>query len=117
MYLGVCGVFALCSIWTDLSIPDQMSKVTTLLQTEGSSIGDVTGSGALMLAFALLGLLCTVVTTYFSAKVGAGLAMRVRGAVFDKTLDFSPEDMGSFSTSSLITRCTNDIVRIQTLFA
>ena len=117
MFLGVCGVFALCSIWTDMSIPAQMSRVTTLLQTEGSTVSDVTGNGARMLLFALLGLLCTVATTYFSARVGAGLAMRVRGAVFDKTLDFSPEDSVNFSTSSLITRCTNDIVRIQTLFA
>ncbi len=117
MFLGICGVFALCSIWTDMSIPDQMSKVTTLLQTEGSTVSDVTGNGVRMLLFALLGLLCTVATTYFSARVGAGLAMRVRGAVFDKTLDFSPEDSVHFSTSSLITRCTNDIVRIQTLFA
>ena len=117
MFLGLCGVFALCSIWTDMSIPDQMSKVTTLLQTEGSTVSDVTGNGVRMLLFALLGLLCTVATTYFSARVGAGLAMRVRGAVFDKILDFSPEDSVHFSTSSLITRCTNDIVRIQTLFA
>ena len=117
MFLGICGVFALCSIWTDMSIPDQMSKVTTLLQTEGSTVSDVTDNGVRMLLFALLGLLCTVATTYFSARVGAGLAMRVRGAVFDKTLDFSPEDSVNFSTSSLITRCTNDIVRIQTLFA
>lgn len=117
LFLGVCGVFALCSIWTDMSIPDQMSKVTTLLQTEGSTVSDVAGSGVLMLVFALIGLLCTVAMTYFSARVGAGMAMRVRGAVFDKTLAFSPEDSAKFSTSSLITRCTNDIVRIQSVFA
>ncbi len=116
-FLGICALFALLSIWTDMSIPDQMGVITTKLQTEGSTISDVTGSGLLMLLYALLGLLGTIITTYFSAKVGAGLATRIRGAIFDKVLDFSMEDMGAFSTSSLITRCTNDIMNVQSVFA
>lgn len=117
IFLAICAVFALLSIWTDISIPDRMGEITGLLQREESAVSDVIMSGAWMLFFALLGLICTIATTYFSARVGAGMSMRIRGAVFSRTLDFSMEDMGDFSTSSLITRCTNDIVRIQTFFA
>ena len=110
-------IMALSSIYTDMSIPSQMSKVTTLIQTPDTTIEDIAAEGLMMIAYAFIGLMFSVIMMFLSAKVGTAMAMRIRKAVFDKTLSFSMKEMGDFSTSSLITRCTLDITRIQNIFS
>jgi len=75
----------------------------------------ITRTGLLMLLFALLSAACTVLVGLIGAKVSAGLSMDLRRKVFTKVESFSSREFDRFSTSSLITRTTNDITQIQTV--
>lgn len=70
-----------------------------------------------MLLCALGSLVTAFIVGFFVAQIAAGLAMRLREAVYNKTMDFSMEEIGKFSTASLITRTTNDIQQIQMFVA
>ena len=107
--------FIVVQVWLDLKLPDYMSAITTLVQTEGSAMADILTQGSYMLLCALGSGMASVIVGYFAARVAAGLARRLRGEVFDKTLDFSLEEVDRFSTASLINRTTNDITQIQNL--
>ena len=109
--------FIVVQVWLDLKLPDYMSAITTLVQTEGSAMADILTQGGYMLLCALGSGMASVVVGYFAARVAAGLARWLRGEVFDKALDFSLEEVDRFSTASLINRTTNDITQIQNLVA
>ena len=75
--------------------------------------GYVIGKGGLMLLIALLGAVCTITVGFLSARVASGLARELRSQVFRKVEYFSNQEFDKFSTATLITRSTNDIVQIQ----
>lgn len=93
------------------------SEITRLIQTPDSALGDVLVVGMKMLGCALLSMAVTFIVGYFVAVVAAGLSRRLREAVYDKVISFSMEEMGRFSTASLITRSTNDISQVQMVIA
>lgn len=110
-------VFIVCGVGLDLRLPDYMREITTLVQTPGSEMGEVLSAGGSMLWCALGSLVTAFIVGFFVAQIAAGLAMRLREAVYNKTMDFSMEEIGKFSTASLITRTTNDIQQIQMFVA
>lgn len=116
--LVLCSLaFIVVQVWLDLKLPDYMAEITTKLQTEGTPMSELLIPGSYMLLCAVGSMIASIIVGYFAAKVAAGLAMRLRAMVFDKTLSFSMEEMNSFSTASLITRTTNDVTQIQTIVA
>ena len=117
LYIFISLCFIVCQVWLDLKIPDYMSEITRLIQTPDSALGDVLVVGMKMLGCALLSMAATFIVGYFVAVVAAGLSRRLREAVFDKVISFSMEEMGKFSTASLITRSTNDISQVQMVLA
>lgn len=117
LYIFISLCFIVCQVWLDLKIPDYMSEITRLIQTPDSTLGDVLVVGMKMLACALLSMAAMFVVGYFVAVVAAGLSKRLREAVYDKVISFSMEEMGRFSTASLITRSTNDISQVQMVIA
>ncbi|REK56585.1 MAG: multidrug ABC transporter ATP-binding protein [Thermobacillus sp.] len=117
LYLAIAVVFIVASVWLDLKLPGYMSKVTVLVQSEGSNMGEIVLNGAYMLLCAIGGMACAMVVGYFAARVAAGLSMRLRSALFDKTMSFSMSEVNRFSIASLITRTTNDINQVQILIA
>lgn len=117
LYIGVSIVFIIGQVWLDLKLPDYMSAITTLVQTEGSAMSDILAQGGYMLLCALGSMVFSVIVGYFAAKTAAGLAKTLRGNVFDKTIGFSLEEIDHFSTASLINRSTNDITQIQNVVA
>ena len=110
-------VFIVTQVWLDLKLPDYMAEITTLIQTEGTGTSELVVPGLYMLLCAIGSMVAAVIVGFFAAKVAAGLSMRLRGMVFDKTLSFSMEEINGFSTASLITRSTNDITQIQLIVA
>lgn len=110
-------VFIVFQVWLDLKLPDYMSEITQLVQTEGSEMNDILSAGGSMLLCAFGSLAATFIVGYFVAKIAAGLSMRLREMVYNKTISFSMEEINSFSTASLITRTTNDITQIQMFVA
>lgn len=104
-------------VWLDLKLPDYMSEITTLVQTQGSAMGDIWLTGGKMLLCALGSLALSVMTGFLAARVAASFSMRLRGDIFNKVESFSMEQINGFSTASLITRSTNDINQIQMMVA
>lgn len=115
LYILVSLVFIVVQVWLDLKLPDYMSGITTLVQTEGSTMSEILTQGGYMLLCALGSMAASIVVGYLAAKVGAGLAQTLRGQVYDKTMDFSMEEIDRFSTASLINRTSNDVTQIQNL--
>ncbi|KOP80210.1 multidrug ABC transporter ATP-binding protein [Lysinibacillus sp. FJAT-14745] len=106
-------VFIVGQVWLDLKLPDYMSKITTLVQTEGSETSEIWTAGGKMLLCALGSMILAVIVGYFAARVATSLSKELRKGVFNKTLSFSMEEINGFSIASLITRSTNDITQIQ----
>jgi len=100
-------------VWLDLRLPDYMSDITILINTEGSAMADILIAGGKMLACALGSALLSVVVGYFAARIGASFSYIAREKVFTKVSDFGIGEMHKFSTASLITRTTNDITQVQ----
>ncbi len=117
LYVAASVVFIVIQVWLDLLLPDYMSAITTLVETEGSQMSDILLQGGYMLLCALGSMAASIVVGYFAARVAAGLAKTLRGKIYDKTLDFSMENVDRFSTASLVNRTTNDITQIQTVVA
>ncbi len=112
-YLFIALIFIIVQVWLDLELPDYMSEITVLVQTEGSEMGEIIAAGAKMLLCALGSLLSSVTVAVLSAKVAANFGAILRGRMFKKVQDFWMEEIGKFYCASLITRTTNDIQQIQ----
>ena len=110
-------VLIVVQVWLDLLLPDYMSQITTLVQTEGSQMSEVLTQGGWMLACALGSMASSVVVGYLAAHVAAGLARTLRTAVFEHSLGFSTAEVSRFTAASLINRATNDITQIQNVVA
>ncbi len=107
-------VFIVLQVWLDLTLPDYMSEITTYVQTPGSAMSDIWTAGGKMLLCALGSLAASVVTAVCAAKIAANFSANLRAKLFDKVQSFSMEEIGKFSTASLITRSTNDVTQVQT---
>jgi len=108
--VSVALVFA--QVYLDLSIPDYMSAITTIITT-GGTVEMVLEEGLGMLACAFGSLAASVATGLMAARVAASLSRRLREMEFERVQSFSPDQIDGFSTASLITRSTNDITQIQ----
>ena len=104
-------------VWLELKMPDYMSEITKLVETEGSQMSDVLNNGKYMLLCALGSLISSVIVGYLVATIAANLSKNIRKKLFDKVQDMAVNEVKKFSTSSLITRSTNDITQIQMLFS
>ena len=111
-YAAVCVAFIVAQVWLDMTMPQYMSKITVLVETKGSAMSEVWKAGGMMLLCALGSLVASVITAIFSARIGSNLGSNLRRAMFHKVQTFSMEEIGKFSTASLITRSTNDIQQV-----
>lgn len=101
----------------DLKLPDYMSEITRLVETEGSAMSDTIHNGVMMIGCAFASLLAAVVVGYIASNLSATLSLRIRKTLFDKVERLDLESYQKFSTGSLITRTTNDITQIQMFVA
>ena len=113
----ICFVLIVGQVWLELKMPDYMSEITVLVQTEGSQMSEIVKNGGYMLACALGSLLSAVIVGYMTATISATLSMKVRKKLFDKVENLAMHEVKQFSTSSLITRTTNDITQVQMFVA
>ncbi len=104
-------------VWLELKMPDYMSEITILVQSEGSDIKDVIINGAYMLACAFGSLASAIVVGYLISNISATFSMKVRKKLFTKVENLAMQEVKQFSTSSLITRTTNDITQVQMLIS
>lgn len=113
----ICLILIVGQVWLELKMPDYMSEITMLVQTEGSEMSEILKNGAYMLACALGSLVSAVIVGYLVSNISATFSMNVRKKLFDKVENLAMHEVKQFSTSSLITRTTNDITQIQMLIA
>ena len=98
----------------DLSLPDYMSDIIN----KGITVGDknfIIKTGFTMLGISLLSAVFTIIVSFLAAKIAAGMCRTIRNDLFTNIETFSNAEFDKFSTSSLITRTTNDITQIQML--
>ena len=104
-------------VWLDLKLPDYMSQITQLVQTEGNQVSEILVEGSKMLLCALGSLGAAVIVGYIASYIAASLSKTLRKDIFEKVENFSEGEVKKFSTSSLITRTTNDVTQIEMLVA
>ena len=73
----------------------------------------IISSGIKMLGYALASAICAILVGFLASRIAAGFSKNLRQSVFEKVTHFSNENLNTFSTSSLITRTTNDIQQLQ----
>lgn len=108
-------VLIFVQVWFNLTMPDYMSEITTLVQTEGSAMSAILAAGGKMLLCALGSLISAALITVCAARIASNFSAILRGEVFDQVQSFSMAEIGKFSTASLITRSTNDVMQVQML--
>lgn len=113
----VCFVLVIIQVWLELKMPDYMSEITQLVQTEGSQMKDILINGGYMLLCAFGSLVAAVITGYITSIISSKFSMTIRKKIFEKVENLSMNEVKSFSTSSLITRTTNDVTQIEMLIA
>ena len=104
-------------VWLELKMPDYMSTITKLVQTEGSQMSEILKNGGFMLVCALGSLAAVVITGFLTANISSNFSMQLRKKIFNKVESLSMDEVKQFSTSSLITRTTNDITQVEMLIA
>ena len=109
--VSVCLI--VMQVWLELKMPDYMSKVTILVQTEGSKMSEILINGGYMLLCAFGSLVGAVIVGYLIALLSAGFSKELRGKLFRKVEEMSMSEVKEFSTNSLITRTTNDITQVE----
>lgn len=100
-------------VWLELKMPDYMSEITKLVQTEGSKMADIITNGAWMISCALGSLIAAIIVGYIVANVASSFSMNLRKDIFNKVESLSMNEIKQFKTNSLITRTTNDITQIE----
>ena len=111
IFISVVLIFM--QVWLDLKMPDYMSEITILVKTEGSKMADILKNGGYMMACAFGSLVSSIFVGYLIANLSASFSLTLRKKLFDKVLSLGLNEVNNFSTSSLITRTTNDITQIE----
>ena len=115
IYVVICIVLIVFQVWLELKMPDYMSAITRLAQTEGSKMSDILEQGAYMLACAGGSLISAIIVGYFASLVASSFSATLRLKIFKKIQDFGIQEIKKFQTSSLITRTTNDVMQVEML--
>lgn len=100
-------------VWLELKMPDYMSEITKLVQTEGSKMAEIITNGSWMIGCALGSLIAAIIVGYIVANVASSFSMNLRKDLFNKVESLSMNEIKQFKTNSLITRTTNDITQIE----
>ena len=104
-------------VWLDLKLPDYMSNITILIQTEGSLMKDILIQGMYMMLCALGSLVSAIIVGYLTSYLSSDFSFNLRKKIFGKVQKFGMSEIKKFSTSSLITRTTNDVTQIEMFIA
>lgn len=112
-----CMILVVFQVWLDLRLPEYMSEITKLVQTENSLMKDILISGGHMLLCAFGSLISAIAVGYLASILSANFSKNIRKKIFEKVEGFGIAEIKKFSTSSLITRTTNDVTQIEMLIS
>ena len=112
MYIIISLILIVVQVGLELKMPDYMSAITRLVQSEGSSMKDIIEQGVYMLLCAGGSLISAIIVGFFAATTASSFAATLREILFKKIFKLGVSEMKKFSVSSLITRTTNDITQV-----
>ena len=112
-----CILIMFFQVWIELKLPEYMSEITRLIQTDGNQMTDVLKEGVFMLLCALGSMASAILIGYLASGLSAGFSLKLRDKLFKKVQNMGAEEIKKFKTSSLITRTTNDVTQIEMLIA
>jgi len=115
--MSLISILIIFQVWLDLQLPDYMSNITRLVQTQNSQMKDILNNGLMMLLCAFGSLIGAILTGLCTATLSSNVSMNLRKKLFSKVESLDMNDVKKFSTSSLITRTTNDITHVQMFIA
>ena len=113
----LCVFIMFFQVWIELKLPEYMSEITRLIQTDGNQMSDVLIQGVFMLLCALGSMISAIVIGYLASGLSAGFSLKIRDKLFKKVQNMGITEIKKFKTSSLITRTTNDVTQIEMLIA
>lgn len=113
----VVTIFIVTQVYLDLKLPDFMSEITVLIQSESGKLNDILLNGLYMVLCAFGSLVVAVINGYIISKIGSNFSFNIRERIFDKVTHLSMKEIKEFSTSSLITRTTNDVNQMEMFVA
>ena len=117
LFSFIALILIIVEVWLELKMPDYMSQITKLVQTEGSKMSEIIYNGTWMIICAFGSLVAAVITGYIIANVASSFSMNLRKNIFTKVEELSMSEIKLFKTNSLITRTTNDITQIEMLIS
>ena len=117
MVIILCIIIMVCQVWIELRLPEYMSSITRLIQTEGSSMSEILIQGGHMLMCAFGSMATAIMIGYLSSGLSASFSLKLREKIFKKVQKMGLGEIKSLSTSSLITRTTNDVTQIEMLIS
>ena len=80
----ICAVIIFSEVWLELKMPDYMSNITVLVQTEGSKMSEILKNGGYMLLCAFGSLVGAIITSYILTYVSTTFSKNIRKKVFQK---------------------------------
>lgn len=113
----ICAVLVVVQVWLDLTMPDYTQKLTESVSAGEIDMGVVMQNGGMMLLCAVGSMAAAMFCGFFASQVAANFAKTLREKLFGHILKFSNSEINKFSTPSLITRTTNDVVQLQMFIA
>lgn len=116
-YIFICTSLIVFQVWLDLTMPDYTANLTAAISMGELSMSEIWKNGGMMLLCAFGSMAAAIACGYFSSHIAANFAKTLRSKLFDRITDFSAAEINRFSTPSLITRTTNDVVQMQMLIA
>lgn len=117
LLLACSLLFVLAQVFLDLKLPDYMAKITRLVEQEGSYLSEILMAGGMMLLCSLGSLLASFIVAAFAARIASNFSRRLRALQFENIQRFGMQEMQELTTSSLITRSTNDVTQLQLVIA
>ncbi|MDE5619618.1 MAG: ABC transporter ATP-binding protein/permease [Ruminococcus sp.] len=116
-FILICAVLVVTQVWLDLTMPDYTQKLTESVSAGDIDMGVVMKNGGMMLLCAVGSMAAAMFCGFFASQVAANFAKTIRDKLFGHILKFSNAEINKFSTPSLITRTTNDVVQLQMFIA
>lgn len=113
----ICAGLVVVQVWLDLTMPDYTQKLSKSVSAGSIVMNEVWKNGGMMLLCALGSMVASICCGFFAARIAANFAKTLREKLYGHIMEFSNSEINKFSTPSLITRTTNDVVQMQMLIA
>lgn len=117
LFLFISAALVVTQVWLDLTMPDYTQKLTQSVSSGDVKMKVVLENGGMMLLCAVGSMAAAIACGFFASQIAANFAKTLREKLYDKITNFSDREINKFSTPSLITRTTNDVVSMQMLIA